>query len=284
MQRTTEIAARLAEAWPDAVVELDFKNAYELTVATILAAQSTDKMINTVTPALFAKYPDPEALAKADPAEVEPMIFSTGFYRNKAKSIVGMARTVVERHGGKIPETMEALVELPGVARKTANVVLGSALGKNEGVVVDTHVSRLAPRLGLTEATDPVGIEDDLMKLVPQDQWSIFAHRLIWHGRRVCHAKKPDCEHCTLAPLCPSAGLPVERMAPRIHRDPEQPTRAQSAKAAAEKKTQAAATKPAKKPAPKPAAKSAKKPAAKPAKKPAAKPAKKPAAKPAKKR
>lgn len=260
MKRTAEIASRLAAAYPDAVVELDFKNAFELTVATILAAQSTDKMINTVTPALFAKYPTSAALAKADPAEVEPMIFSTGFYRNKAKSIVGMARAVVERHGGKIPETMAELVELPGVARKTANVVLGSALGKNEGVVVDTHVSRLAPRLGLSQETDPIKIEQDLMKLVPRDQWSIFAHRLIWHGRRVCQAKKPDCEHCTLAPLCPSAGLPVERMAPQVHRDPAKPTRAQQAKAAAAKQVQKKATKPAAKPAAKPAPKPKSKP------------------------
>jgi endonuclease-3 len=222
------------------VVELDHKNAYQLLAATILAAQSTDKMINTVTPALFAKYPTPSALAKADPAALEPMIFSTGFYRNKAKSLIGMARAVVERHAGKVPETMAELVELPGVARKTANVVLGSALGKNEGIVVDTHVSRLAPRLGLTTETEPVKIEQDLMKLIPRDQWSIFAHRLIWHGRRVCHAKKPDCEHCALAPLCPSAGLAAERMPPKLDATPR-PSRAQQAKAAAAKKPAPAA-------------------------------------------
>jgi endonuclease-3 len=206
-ERVLAIAARLAEAWPDAVVELDHRNAYQLLVATILAAQSTDKLINTVTPALFARYPDPAALARADQAELEPMIFSTGFYRNKAKHLIGMAQAIVERHGGEVPTTMEQLVELPGVARKTANVVLGSALGKNEGVVVDTHVSRLAPRLGLTGETEPVKIEQDLMRILPRDQWSIFAHRVIWHGRRVCHAKKPDCDHCTLAPLCPSVAL-----------------------------------------------------------------------------
>jgi len=204
------IAARLADAWPNAVVELDHDNAYHLLVATILAAQSTDKLINTVTPALFARYPDPTALAHADQGELEAMIFSTGFYRMKAKHLIGMAQRIVEQHGGEVPTTMEQLVDLPGVARKTANVVLGSALGKNEGVVVDTHVSRLAPRLGLTAQTDPIKIEQDLMRLVPRDQWSIFAHRVIWHGRRVCHAKKPDCEHCTLAPLCPSAGLAHE--------------------------------------------------------------------------
>jgi endonuclease III len=206
-ERVAAIAAGLAEKWPDAVVELDHKNAYQLLVATILSAQSTDKLINTVTPALFARYPDPAALATADPGELEPIIFSTGFYRMKARNLIAMARRVVEKYGGEIPDTMEGLVDLPGVARKTANVVLGSALGKNEGVVVDTHVTRVAARLALTGHSDPVKIEQDLMRVVPRDQWSIFAHRLIWHGRRVCHAKKPDCEHCTLAPLCPSAGL-----------------------------------------------------------------------------
>ena len=189
------------------MVELDHANAFQLLVATILAAQSTDKLINTVTPALFARYPDPSALAHADQAELEAMIFSTGFYRMKAKHLIGMAQRIVENHGGQVPDTMDGLVDLPGVARKTANVVLGSALGKNEGIVVDTHVARVAQRLGLTAHTDPVKIEDDLMRLVPRDQWSIFAHRLIWHGRRVCHAKQPDCEHCMLAPLCLSAGM-----------------------------------------------------------------------------
>lgn len=195
------------------MVELDHENAYQLLVATILAAQSTDKLINTVTPALFARYPDPAALARADQAELEAMIFSTGFYRMKAKHLIGMAQRIVERHGGKVPETMDALVELPGVARKTANVVLGSALGKNEGIVVDTHVARVAARLGLTTHTEPIKIEHDLMQLVPRDQWSIFAHRLIWHGRRVCFARQPDCEHCVLAPLCPSAGIAGETVA-----------------------------------------------------------------------
>src|SRR6185503_12796722 len=180
---------------------------------TILAAQSTDKLINTLTPALFVRYPDPAALAQADPAELEPMIFSSGFYRMKAKHLIAMARRVVEHHGGAVPDTMEGLVDLPGVARKTANVVLGSVFGKNEGVVVDTHVARLAPRLGLTAETDPPKIEQDLMRLVPRDQWSMFAQRLIWHGRRVCHAKKPDCEHCLLAPHCPSAGLGLPAVA-----------------------------------------------------------------------
>jgi endonuclease-3 len=199
------ISRLLAEAWPDAVVELDHRTAYELLAATILAAQSTDKMINTITPALFAKYPDAAALAAAEPVEIEPLIFKSGFYRNKAKSLVGMARALVDRHGGQVPETMEELVALPGVARKTANVVLGSALGKNLGIVVDTHVARLTERLGLTSNTDPVKIEADLMALLPAEQWTDFAHRVIWHGRRVCHAKQPDCDHCLLAPRCPSA-------------------------------------------------------------------------------
>jgi endonuclease-3 len=238
--RVAAIAARLAETWPDAVVELDHANAYQLLVATILAAQSTDKLINTVTPALFARYPDPAALARADQHELEAMIFSTGFYRMKAKHLIGMAQRIVEKYGGEVPDTMERLVDLPGVARKTANVVLGSALGKNEGIVVDTHVSRVAQRLGLTAQTDPVKIEDDLMRLVPRDQWSIFAHRLIWHGRRVCHAKRPDCEHCPLAPLCPSAGMAGDAIAKPANRAGQAgrvtgkppPTRAQRAKAA----------------------------------------------------
>jgi endonuclease-3 len=203
-EQAAEIGARLAELWPDAVVELDHRNAYELLVATILAAQSTDKMINTVTPGLFAKYPDAAALARADQAELEQMVRSTVYFRMKAKHLIEMARAVVERHGGEIPDTMDALCALPGVARKTANVVLGCAFGKNVGFIVDTHVTRVAARLGLTQETDPVKIEQDLMALVPQDQWTQLANRLIWHGRRVCVAKKPDCEHCALAPLCPS--------------------------------------------------------------------------------
>ena len=201
------LTALLAEKWPDAVVELDHTNAFELLAATILAAQSTDKTINTITPALFAKYPDAHALARASQEELEPLIFKSGFYRNKAKSLLGMARALVEHHRGEVPDTMEALVALPGVARKTANVVLGSALGKPAGIVVDTHVTRLANRLGLTTETDPVKIEQDLMKLLPREEWTPFAHRLIWHGRRVCHAKQPDCNNCLLAPHCPSAAI-----------------------------------------------------------------------------
>jgi len=206
-EQAAALAGKLGEVWPDAVVELDYKNPYELLVATILSAQSTDKMINAITPALFAKYPNATALAAAEPAEVEPLIFKSGFYRNKAKHIVGMARAIVAKHGGEVPRTMAELVALPGVARKTANVVLGSAMGIAEGVVVDTHVTRLAQRLHLTANTDPAKIEDDLMKLLPREQWIAFPHRLIWHGRRVCQAKAPACNTCQLAPICPSVAL-----------------------------------------------------------------------------
>lgn len=205
-----KIATLLHAQYPDARIELDHRNAYELLVATILSAQSTDKMINTVTPALFAKYPDAAALAQADPAELEVMVHKTGFFRMKAKSLLGMARAVVEKHGGQIPETMEELCALPGVARKTANVVLGCALNKNLGIIVDTHVTRVGARLGLTTETDPVKIEQDLMKAFPQDQWCAIGTRLILHGRRVCTAKDPQHDTCTLAPICPTATLLVQ--------------------------------------------------------------------------
>jgi endonuclease-3 len=200
----TEVSRLLAERWPSAVVELDHRNAFELLCATILAAQSTDKLINTVTPALFARWPDAHALAAADPAELERMIHSTGFFRMKARHLLGMARALVERHDGEVPRTMAELVELPGVARKTANVVLGSVFGLNEGIVVDTHVTRLSQRLGLTAHTDPVKIEQDLIAVLPREDWTMFAHRLIWHGRRVCHAREPSCNECLLLPLCPT--------------------------------------------------------------------------------
>ena len=206
--RAATIVELLAARWPDAYVELDHRNAFELLCATILAAQSTDKLINTVTPTLFARYPDAAALAAADPAELETIVHSTGFFRAKARSLLGMARALVERHGGEVPQTMEALVALPGVARKTANVVLGNVFGRADGIVVDTHVTRLSQRLGLTTQTDPVKIEQDLMAVLPQAEWIRFSNRLIWHGRRVCHAKKPLCGECDLAPLCPSAEIP----------------------------------------------------------------------------
>ncbi|MCE9571689.1 MAG: endonuclease III [Deltaproteobacteria bacterium] len=197
----------LAASWPDAVVELDHRNAYELLCATILAAQSTDRMINTLTPALFARWPDATALASADPAELEVVIHKSGFFRAKARSLLGMARAVVERHGGEVPQDLEALVALPGVGRKTANVVRGAVWGLADGIVVDTHVTRLAARLGLTRETDAVKIERDLMAVVPRSEWITFANRLIWHGRRVCHARAPQCGECQLAPVCPSADL-----------------------------------------------------------------------------
>jgi endonuclease-3 len=210
--------------YPDARIELDHQDAYQLLVATILSAQSTDKLINTVTPALFEKYPDATALAKAEQTELEPMIFKTGFYRMKAKSLIGMARAVVEKHGGEIPETMAELVELPGVARKTANVVLGCALGKNEGIIVDTHVMRVSARLGLTDNTDPVKIEQDLMGAFPQDDWAKIGTRMILLGRRVCTASNPNHEQCALVPVCPSAHLvtlaPSKNAAPKAKAKP----------------------------------------------------------------
>ena len=195
----------LLQAYPDAHCELDHRSPLELLVATILSAQCTDKRVNMVTPALFARYPTAEAFADADPAELEGMIKSTGFFRNKAKSILGMSAALVERHGGEVPATMEELVRLPGVGRKTANVVLGNAFGVDEGVVVDTHVARVSQRLGLTAAADPVKIEQDLMARVPRERWTMLAHLLIWHGRRVCEAKRPKCEACVLNDVCPSS-------------------------------------------------------------------------------
>jgi endonuclease-3 len=200
--RASAILEIVQRTWPKATCELDFANAYQLTVATILSAQSTDKRVNLVTPALFRRYPTAVALAGADQAE---MIHSTGFFRQKAKSLIGMARTAVARFGGAIPRTMEEIVLLPGVARKTGNVVLGSAYGIASGVVVDTHVTRVAGRLGLTRELDPIKIERDLMAIAPQDRWIDLGHQLIWHGRRICHARKPECTACPLAPLCPSA-------------------------------------------------------------------------------
>jgi endonuclease-3 len=200
-----EIFRRLAELYPDAHCELDHRNGWELLVATILSAQCTDRRVNMVTPRLFAAYPTPAALARAAHADVEEIIRSTGFFRQKARSIIGVAAAVTDAYGGHVPETMELLVKLPGVGRKTANVVLGNALATNEGVVVDTHVGRLATRLGLTSETDPIRVEQDLMKLFPREQWTMLAHLLIWHGRRVCDARRPRCGDCVLAAICPSA-------------------------------------------------------------------------------
>src|SRR4029079_7988985 len=180
---------------------------FQLLIATILSAQTTDQRVNQVTPELFRRYPTPEAMAKAPLPKLENIIRSTGFFRQKAKSLKGSAAGLVARFGGQIPKTLAELTTLPGVARKTANVVLGTAYGIAEGVVVDTHVQRLSMRLGLTGADEPKRIEQDLMKVIPQPAWIRFGHQLIWHGRRVCFARKPNCTGCTLAPFCPSAGL-----------------------------------------------------------------------------
>ncbi len=177
-------------------------------MATVLSAQCTDKRVNLVTPVLFARYPDAHALAAARTGTLEGIIKSTGFFRNKAKSLLGLARGVVERHDGTLPDSMEQLVALPGIGRKTANVILGNAFGKNEGVVVDTHIGRLARRLGLTRHDDPVKVESALADIFPRKSWTMLAHLLIWHGRRVCDARKPRCGDCVLADICPSAVLP----------------------------------------------------------------------------
>jgi endonuclease-3 len=200
-----ELIERLERKYPDATTALDHTNAFQLLVATILSAQTTDKRVNLVTPALFARYPDAAALAKAEPSEVEPLVHSTGFYRNKAKNIVGMARALVERYGGEVPRTMAEMLELPGVARKTANVVLGTMFGVRSGVVVDTHVARLSELLGLTTETDPMKIERDLMKVVPEEKWVEFPHLLILHGRETCVARRPACDTCVVNGICPSA-------------------------------------------------------------------------------
>jgi endonuclease III len=195
---------RLLALYPDAHCELDFASPFQLLVATILSAQCTDKRVNMVTPVLFSRYPTVESLARARPEDVEEIIKSTGFFRNKAKSIIGMAGALVDRYGGAVPSTLAELVTLPGVGRKTANVILGNAFDVNEGVVVDTHVGRLATRLGLTSETDPVKVEQELMTLFARDRWTMLAHLLIFHGRRVCDAKNPRCGECALAELCPS--------------------------------------------------------------------------------
>jgi len=203
----TEIQRRLAEAYPDAHCELDHRNAFELAVATVLSAQCTDKRVNMVTPELFRRWPTPAALAEASLEEIEDVIRSTGFYRNKAKSIQGLARALMADHGGEVPAAMDALVVLPGIGRKTANVVLGNAFGLNEGIVVDTHVARLSARFGLTRETDAVRIERALMPLFARETWAQLSQLLIWHGRRVCDARRPRCGDCLLNDLCPSAIL-----------------------------------------------------------------------------
>src|SRR6201986_4816697 len=204
-ERIAAILERLAEAYPNAECALHHRNAWELLVATILSAQCTDARVNMVTPGLFKKFPTPTDFAHASLPEIEEQIRSTGFYHNKAKSLNGAARKLTDEFSGKVPETMDELLTLPGVARKTANVVLGVAFGKAVGIVVDTHVLRLSRRLELTKAVEPIQVEKDLMKIIPQDHWIAFSHEMIHHGRQVCIARKPRCVDCTLEPLCYSS-------------------------------------------------------------------------------
>ena len=203
-----QVVRALAKAYPDATCALKHQNAYQLIVATILSAQCTDERVNMVTPGLFAKYPDVRALAAADQSELESMIRSTGFFRAKTTSLRGMAQAVVQDFGGEIPRTLDELVKLPGVGRKTANVVLGTVWGIASGIVVDTHVKRITNLLGLTKSANPEQIEQDLMALIPQSEWVDFAHRLIHHGRRICIARRPKCLECPLLGCCQRVGLP----------------------------------------------------------------------------
>jgi len=200
--RVRKILEKLDEAYPNATCPLHHRNPFELLIATILSAQSTDVRVNIVTPQLFEKYPNPKELAYANPKDIENEIRSTGFFRNKTKSIIGASKKIVEEFHGEVPRTMEELLTLPGVARKTANVVLGTGFGIASGIVVDTHVQRLSARLDLSKNTDPKRIERDLMQIIPQDRWILFSHQLIWHGRRICQARKPRCIECNLEPLC----------------------------------------------------------------------------------
>ena len=205
--RLKKVLIALDRTYPDAHCELNYSNPLELLIATILSAQCTDKRVNLVTAELFKKHHSAADYANAKPAELEQAIKTTGFFRNKTKSIQACCRALVEQHGGEVPRTMEELTQLGGVGRKTANVVLGNAFGINEGVVVDTHVARLSQRLGLTKQKDAEKIEQELMKLVPREQWTMFSHWLIWHGRRRCDARKPDCAACEIKALCPRIGV-----------------------------------------------------------------------------
>ncbi|MCL6435299.1 MAG: endonuclease III [Leptolyngbyaceae cyanobacterium HOT.MB2.61] len=212
-QRAIEILLRLKHLYPNATCSLNYETPVQLLVATILSAQCTDERVNMVTAELFRRFPDAAAIAAADPTELESLVKSTGFYRNKAKNIQAACRMIMTEFGGEVPRLMEDLLRLPGVARKTANVVLANAFGINMGVTVDTHVKRLSYRLGLTQHTDPTRIERDLIKLLPQPDWENWSIRLIYHGRAVCHARKPLCDRCVLADLCPSAILPEKPLA-----------------------------------------------------------------------
>jgi endonuclease-3 len=205
-RRARRISRELGELYPDAHVELDFSTPLELAVAAILSAQNTDKKTNEVTPALFARYPDAAAYAGADRAELEDLIHATGFYRAKAATLMSLGQQLADRFGGELPGRLKDLVTLPGFGRKTANLVLGNAFGV-PGIAVDTHVARLSARFGWTDATDPVKIEADLAALIPRKDWAVLSQRVTWHGRRVCHARRPACGACAIAPLCPSAGI-----------------------------------------------------------------------------
>ena len=201
-QRVAAILAKLDEAYPNAICELNHENAFQLLISTILSAQCTDVRVNQVTETLFKKYPDPKSFAYATPSELEQEIRPTGFFRNKTKSVMGASKAIIEKFGGEVPRTMEEILTLPGVARKTANVVLGTAYGIPSGIVVDTHVQRIAHRLDLTRNEDPKKIELDLMQVIPKDKWILFSHQIIWHGRRICQARKPKCAECNLESLC----------------------------------------------------------------------------------
>jgi endonuclease-3 len=201
-KRVAAILAKLDEAYPNATCELNHENPFQLLISTILSAQCTDVRVNQVTKTLYVKYPTPKDFAYADPKDLEQGIRPTGFFRNKTKSIMGASKKIVEEFGGEVPRTMEQLLTLPGVARKTANVVLGTAFGIASGIVVDTHVTRLSERLDLSRNTDPKKIEQDLMKVIPREKWILFSHQLIWHGRKVCQARKPRCAECNLERLC----------------------------------------------------------------------------------
>jgi endonuclease-3 len=203
-RRALQVVERLAEIYPDAKSSLNYESPFQLLIATILAAQCTDERVNQVTPALFARFPTPLAMAEAPLPEIEEAIRATGFYRNKARHVQGASRMIVADYGGDVPQAMADLLTLPGVARKTANVVMGNAFGKVEGVIVDTHVGRISRRLGLTTAEDPVRVEQDLMRLLPRSEWLDFNHRVIYFGRAICTAPRPHCSVCMMSDLCPS--------------------------------------------------------------------------------
>lgn len=246
-KRALEVNRRLAARYPEARCSLDFETPFQLLIATILAAQSTDARVNIVTKSLFRKYPTPESFARASQVEMEKDVRQTGFFRNKARSVIGCAQAIVDRHGGEVPRTMDELTALPGVGRKTANVVLGNAFRTPAGIAVDTHVTRVSGRLGLTKTADAVKIEADLMPLLPREEWTDFTHRMIYHGRETCEARSPKCPECVLSDLCPSAVLP------KAGRPSPQASRGRSARSAtpsspSPRRTRASASPPARTP------------------------------------